>query len=99
VKTNLKLRSQVFEFSAKIKAYGLDTKLYKKIKEIAYPQLKQNPFFGNNIKKLKSEFEGIYRFGNYRIFYRIEKEKLLSLFWILNIAKRLMIKTKIWHAP
>jgi len=53
----------------------LDTKLYKKIKEIAYLQLKQNPFFRDNIKNLKSEFEGIYRyrFGNYRTFYRIEK--------------------------
>jgi mRNA interferase RelE/StbE len=66
----------------------LDTKLYKNIKEIIYPQLKQNPFFGNNIKKLKGEFEGVYRyrFGNYRLFYSIEKEKVIVA--ILDIKHR-----------
>lgn len=75
----------------------LDAKLYKNIKEIIYPQLKHNPFFGNNIKKLKGEFEGVYRyrFGNYRLFYLIEKKRLSSLFWILNIAKKLTIEKHI----
>ncbi|MBT5826816.1 MAG: type II toxin-antitoxin system RelE/ParE family toxin [Gammaproteobacteria bacterium] len=66
----------------------LDAKFYKKIKDIVYPQLKQNPFFGNNIKKLKGEFEGVYRyrFGNYRLFYTIEKEKIIVA--ILDIKHR-----------
>ncbi len=56
-----------------------DDKLYSKIKNIVYPQLKMNPFYGVNIKKLKGEFEGYYRYriGNYRLFYLIEKEKIL----------------------
>ncbi len=57
----------------------LDTKLYEKIKNIVYPQLRSNPFFGTNIKKLKGELEGVYRYriGNYRVFYVIENEKVL----------------------
>jgi len=52
----------------------LDTKLYQKITTIVYPQLRHNPFFGSNIKKLKGEFEGYYRYrlGSYRLFYYID---------------------------
>jgi len=57
----------------------MSPKLYSKIKNIVYPQLKANPFFGTNIKKLKGEFENYYRYriGNYRLFYLIENEKVL----------------------
>lgn len=57
----------------------IDTKLYRKIVNIVYPQLRQNPYFGTNIKKLKGEFEGYYRFriGAYRLFYLIEAEKII----------------------
>ncbi|MEA3353943.1 MAG: type II toxin-antitoxin system RelE/ParE family toxin [Campylobacterota bacterium] len=57
----------------------IDINLYTKIKNIVYPQLRSNPFYGNNIKKLKGEFEGYYRYrvGNYRLFYLIENEKVL----------------------
>ena len=59
----------------------IDSKLYAKIQNIVYPQLKENPFFGTNIKKLKGEFEGYYRYriGNYRLFYLIEDEKVLVI--------------------
>ena len=62
----------------KIKA-KLNPKIYEKIKTIVYPQLKENPFFGTNIKKLKGEFEGYYRYriGNYRLFYLIEDDKIV----------------------
>jgi len=58
---------------------NIDKKLYKKIVEIVYPQLKENPFYGTNIKKLKDNLEGYYRYrlGNYRLFYLIENEKVL----------------------
>ena len=58
---------------------NIDVKLYTKIKNIVYPQLRSNPFYGNNIKKLKGEFEGYYRYriGNYRLFYLIENEKII----------------------
>jgi len=38
----------------------LDTKLYEKIKNIIYPQLRSNPFFSTNINKLKGELEVVY---------------------------------------
>jgi mRNA interferase RelE/StbE len=43
--------------------------------------LRKNPFFGANIKKLKGEFDGVYRYkvGNYRLFYVIENDKVLVI--------------------
>ena len=63
---------------AKIKK-KIDKKLYSKIENFVYPQLKENPFYGSNIKKLKDNLEGYYRYriGNYRLFYLIEDEKLI----------------------
>ncbi len=62
----------------KIKQH-IDSKLYDKIANIIYPQLRSNPYFGTNIKKLKGKFEGYYRYrvGNYRLFYLIEDEKVV----------------------
>lgn len=59
----------------------IDAKTYLKIVNIVYPQLKSNPFYGTNIKKLKGEFEGYYRYriGNYRLFYLIEEDKVLVI--------------------
>ena len=63
-------------------------KIYQKIKDYVYPQLRLNPFFGSIIKKLKSEFEGIYRYriGDNRIFYKIENDKVLII--VLDISDR-----------
>ena len=57
----------------------IDLQLYTKIKNIVYPQLKLNPFFGTNIKKLKGDFEGYYRYriGSYGLFYLIDDEKVI----------------------
>ena len=57
----------------------IDQKLYQKINDIVYPQLRNNPYFGANIKKLKGEFEGFYRYriGNYRLFYLIDDKKVI----------------------
>ena len=63
-------------------------RLYQKIYEDIYPMLRNNPFYGVNIKKLKGEFREIYRFrtGNYRLFYTIvEKE---SIVFIIDIESR-----------
>ena len=59
----------------------LNTKVYTKIKNIVYPQLKKNPFYGTNIKKLKGEYEEVYRYrlGNYRLFYIIDNEKVIVI--------------------
>jgi mRNA interferase RelE/StbE len=52
-------------------------KIYNKIKTYVYPQLRINPFFGKNIKKLKGEFNDVYRYrvGDYRLFYRLMKNR------------------------
>jgi mRNA interferase RelE/StbE len=62
--------------------------LYQKISEDIYPLLKNNPFFGGNIKKLKGEYKDIYRFriGNYRLFYKIEEKD--AIVFMLDIESR-----------
>ena len=66
----------------------LPPKLYETIKTIVYPQLRENPYFGTNIKKLKGEFDGVYRYriGNYRLFYVIDDEKVIVI--ILDLRQR-----------
>ena len=78
--------AQTEEFEKKIKK--LDPKIYIKIKNIVYPQLKKNPFYGANIKKLKGELEGVYRYrlGNYRLFYIVDNEKVILI--ITTISHR-----------
>ena len=62
--------------------------LYQKILEDIYPLLRNNPFFGGNIKKLKGEYKDIYRFrtGNYRLFYKVEDQE--TVVFIIDIESR-----------
>ena len=78
--------AQTKEFDKSIKK--LDPKIYIKIKNIVYPQLKKNPFYGTNIKKLKGEYEGVYRYriGNYRLFYVVDNDKIIVV--ITTISHR-----------
>ena len=66
----------------------IDNKLYKKIKDVVYPQLENNPFYGSNIKKLKGNFEKYYRYriGNYRLFYIVRNEEIVVA--IVNLKHR-----------
>ena len=68
----------------------IDKKLYDKIVQIVYPQLKSNPYFGINIKKLKGRFERYYRYriGNYRLFYLIEDKKIFMLHYLIDFRDR-----------
>ena len=63
-------------------------KLYKKIVEYVYPMLRRNPYFGPNIKRLKGQFSDYYRYriGDYRLFYKIENEKIMI--FIVDIKHR-----------
>jgi mRNA interferase RelE/StbE len=63
-------------------------KIYNKIKTYVYPQLRINPFFGKNIKKLKGEFKDVYRYriGEYRLFYQVDEKQILI--FIMDIVKR-----------
>ncbi len=54
----------------------------KKLSEYVYPQLRDNPFFGKNIRKLKNYKPETwrYRIGNYRFFYEIdERERIVYM--------------------
>ena len=64
------------------------SKIYNKIKTYVYPQLRINPFFGKNIKKLKGEFKDVYRYriGEYRLFYQVAEKQILI--FIMDIVKR-----------
>jgi len=63
-------------------------KLYRKITEYVYPLLRKNPHFGPNIKRLKGDLSEFYRYrlGNYRLFYKIDDEKVIV--FIIDIADR-----------
>ncbi|PKN37489.1 MAG: type II toxin-antitoxin system mRNA interferase toxin, RelE/StbE family [Deltaproteobacteria bacterium HGW-Deltaproteobacteria-2] len=64
------------------------SKIYNKVKTYVYPQLRINPFFGKNIKKLKGEFKDVYRYriGEYRLFYQVDEKQILI--FIMDIMKR-----------
>ena len=61
---------------------GIVKKLRKKLKDYVYPQLRKEPYFGKNIKKLRNYKPDTwrYRVGDFRFFYEIdEKEKLVIM--------------------
>ena len=74
-------------FSKKINSKKF-THLYNKILNDVYPILRNNPFFGVNIKKLKGKYKEIYRFriGDYRLFFRIDEQE--KIIFIINIENR-----------
>ncbi len=49
----------------------------RKLDEYVYPQLRQEPFFGANIKKLRGYSPDIwrYRIGKFRLFYVVDGEE------------------------
>ena len=55
---------------------------YRKIHEFVYRQLRQNPYYGKNIKKLKDWQPETwrYRIGSYRLFYEVDgKERIIAI--------------------
>ena len=74
-------------FQKKIKKPQYNS-LYSKISNLVYPLLRKNPYFGPNIKRLKGEFKDVYRFriGDYRLFYKIEEERIIVI--IADISHR-----------
>ena len=59
-----------------------------KLKTYVYPQLKDEPFWGKNIKKLKGYEPPTwrYRIGNFRLFYLIDKDE--NIVFLLTIDDR-----------
>ncbi len=62
---------QIKKFPSKDRAF-----IEKKMAEYVIPQLKKEPHFGLNIKKLKNYEPPTwrYRIGKYRVFYKIDTE-------------------------
>jgi mRNA interferase RelE/StbE len=60
----------------------------KKLEEYVYPQLKQEPFFGANVRKLcdYSPDAWRYRIGKFRMFYSVDLEE--RVIYILSVDLR-----------
>ena len=74
-----------FKKSNKALARRSGRSLDRKLIEYVYPQLKQEPHFGPNIKRLQGydPLTWRYRIGDYRIFYQIdEAEKIVCILTI-----------------
>jgi mRNA interferase RelE/StbE len=76
------VRFRIFETNQFIEDFTSDfgthgQRIRKKLSEYVYPQLRNNPFFGKNIKKLKNYKPETwrYRIGNYRFFYEIDERE------------------------
>ncbi|MFA5859187.1 MAG: type II toxin-antitoxin system RelE/ParE family toxin [Elusimicrobiota bacterium] len=56
---------------------GQQDRIKRKLRAYVYPQLKQNPYFGKNIKKLTNYTPETwrYRIGDNRFFYEIDNGK------------------------
>jgi mRNA interferase RelE/StbE len=67
---------------------GQGERIVRKLREYVYPQLRDNPYFGKNIKKLKSYQPETwrYRIGDYRFFYEIDREE--SIVYMLAVDSR-----------
>ena len=74
-------------FNKKIKLVKYRT-IYQKITDYVYPILRENPYFGPNIKKLKGIYKDVYRFriGDYRLFYSISESAVIV--FVINIELR-----------
>ena len=62
--------------------------LRKKVDSYVYPQIREEPFWGNNIKKLQgySSDTWRYRIGKFRLFHIIDQKK--SIVFILTVDDR-----------
>ena len=74
-------------FVAKVQAAEYRN-VYEKARKYVYPQLRSNPFYGPNIKKLKGDLAGVYRYriGDFRLFYVIRKEQVIVA--VIDVARR-----------
>lgn len=75
------------EFQKQLQKFGKRelSFIQKKLREYVYPQIKQEPAFGKNIKKLKNYSPDTwrYRIGKFRIFYSLElSEKIINILTI-----------------
>ena len=78
---------RIFETDQFLKDLGQDfsgqqERIRQKLAAYVYPQLRDNPSFGKNIKKLRDLQPETwrYRIGDYRFFYTVDtRQKIVSL--------------------
>ena len=60
---------------------GQQKRIVKKLQEYVYPQLRIQPYYGPNVKKLKNYKPDTwrYRIGDYRFFYEIDEKHRLVI--------------------
>lgn len=79
------------EFGKKLAKFPLPEQqfLEKKLQSYVYPQLKQEPFFGMNIRKLKGYTPETwrYRIGKYRVFYSIDTREHIVYLLTIDLRK------------
>ena len=78
-KADLLIKLKIFETNQYIKDLegdfgGQQIRIIRKLRQYVYPQLRDNPYFGKNIKKLVNYKPETwrYRIGNYRFFYEVD---------------------------
>ena len=76
------------EFRKALSKLGPPRFLPKKLDTYVYPQLRQGPHYGPNIRKLQGYEPSTwrYRIGPYRLFYAVDDEKMIV--FILTIDDR-----------
>ncbi len=62
--------------------------IQKKLNEHVYPQIREEPFLGRNVKKLRDYDPPMwrYRIGKFRVFYFIDSEE--KVVYILSVVLR-----------
>ena len=80
--TNQFLRDLEQDFS------GQQERIKTKLVTYVYPQLKQNPYFGKNIKKLVNYKPDTwrYRISSYRFFYEIDNQN--KIVFMISVDNR-----------
>lgn len=76
------LETELFVQDLETQLGSHSAKLISKLRDFVYPSLKQNPYYGPNIKKLKNYQLDTwrYRIGDYRFFYEVNlKEKVIIM--------------------
>ena len=74
-------------FEDDLKKLNLENRFAKARKTI-YSMLRENPYYGNNIKKLKGNFAGLYRYrlGDFRLIYSIDEGE--QIVFMLHAVQR-----------
>jgi mRNA interferase RelE/StbE len=76
------------EFKKTLARIGRLGFLRRKLETYVYPQLRQGPYFGPNIRKLQGYEPATwrYRIGPYRVFYSVDEDR--RVVFILTIDDR-----------